>query len=75
VLARNFAGGIFQKSLDVFADEALIISGAKPVRDAVGRLEAYGWIVIEKPRDANRRGRGLRYQPAMPAVSAPSSHA
>jgi len=75
VLARSFAGGACQISLDGIADEALILSGTHAVRKSISRLEACGFIVIEKPPDANRRGRGLRYSLAMPAVSAPSSHA
>ena len=67
-LARNFENGACQLSFERLADAAMIISGAKPVREAIARLEGRGWLLIERPADANHGRRALRYQPVMPAA-------
>jgi hypothetical protein len=74
VLARSFSqDGAAQASYDRIADEAGIFEPSV-VRRAVARLERCGFIEIERPSDANHRGRGLRYALAMPAAAVSASN-
>jgi hypothetical protein len=66
VLARNLSNGACQLSFERIADHAGITT-AEVVRKAVDRLKTGGWILVEKPADANHHGRGLKYRPSMPA--------
>jgi hypothetical protein len=64
VLARNADGGICRMSADKIAFEAAIISGT---REALDRLERFGWVEVDRPADPRRQGRtSLSYRPVMP---------